>query len=266
MIKVCNLSASYKDAPLFNNLNFTLQMGTCTALCGKNGAGKSTLLSLIDGIVPNGLCVSGDILIEEKSVFALSRKQIAKKIAYLVQKELPVWDLCVKDFLLSAFYAFDVPLKEQNLRIQNALQLFKLSHLKNRSILKLSGGELQKSRLARAFLQNAPYLLFDEPAENLDIAFVHELLSLITNFSCTANNAFAQKTLLFSIHDINTAALFAKNIILLGKNGFVCGTTEEVFTKDILEDAFETKFAFYRHPLSNVPQVMPVCTPQNFIM
>ena len=104
-IEVINLSAWYGNKTVFDNLNFKLESGTFTALCGKNGAGKSTLLSLLDGIVPDGMKYSGEILVNGKNVFKLKRSEIARQISYLVQSEMPVWNLIVKDFIETGLYA-----------------------------------------------------------------------------------------------------------------------------------------------------------------
>ena len=106
MIEVKNLCASYNGTAVFENLSFTLQDKSFTALCGKNGSGKSTLLSLIAGIIPDGLKHSGEILLDGKDVFKMKREEAAQKISFLLQSENPAWNFSVRQFVETGLYAF----------------------------------------------------------------------------------------------------------------------------------------------------------------
>lgn len=249
MIEVKNLSASYSDKIVFENLNFTLQPASFTALCGRNGAGKSTLLSLLDGIIPDGLKVCGEILINGKNVFALKRSQVAKEISYLVQNENPVWNLSVRDFIETGLYSFnEMSRTECDKAVLQAAKTLNIEEFLAKKIFNISGGEFQKCRLARCLVQNSSILLFDEPAENLDLAYQSKLLQKIKE---TQKN----NTVLFSIHDINTAALFADNYILFIEKTVVTGSASEIFTEQLLSKTFDAKVKIYSHPEFNKPQI-----------
>lgn len=107
MIEVKNLCAYYGKNCVFKNVSFKIEDGSFVALCGKNGAGKSTLLSLIDGIIPEGLSIDGEIFIDGKNIFSLKRKEIAKRISFLVQNENPIWNMTVKQFVQTGLYSLD---------------------------------------------------------------------------------------------------------------------------------------------------------------
>ena len=99
MFTVENLFASYNGKKLFSDISFSLAENSVTALCGLNGSGKSTLLSLMSGIVPQSLKISGKILLDKENVLEQKPRITAKKISYLVQGEHPAWNITVEDMI-----------------------------------------------------------------------------------------------------------------------------------------------------------------------
>ena len=248
MIEVKELSAAYDGIPVFQNLNFTLKDGSFTALCGRNGSGKSTLLLLMAGIIPAGLSYTGDILIDGKSIFKMKRAQAAQKVSLLLQSESPVWNLTIRQFVETGLYSFGkLPQAQCNQAVNQALEKTGILDFAEKNVFNISGGEFQKCRLARAFVQQTPYMLFDEPAEKLDMPFQTGFLEQIKNLG---------KTIVFSIHDINTAALFATDYLLLDKGQLIQAPREQIFNPQVLSSAFDSKVEIYTHPIKDVPQVL----------
>lgn len=249
MIEVINLSASYSSHTVFENLNFSIPDNSFTALIGKNGSGKSTLLSLLDGIVPQGLKVKGEILIDGKNVFDIKRSELSKKVSYLVQKENPVWNMKVFDFVETGLYSFSLlNSSERSSRVLNALRILNIEDFSDKNIFNISGGEFQKCRLARCLVQNSDVLLFDEPSENLDLPFQAKFLQEIKTVS-------KEKSVLYSVHDINMASMCSDNFLLFSKGKLLSGTSSEIFCKEILETAFDANVKIYSHPETSRPQV-----------
>ena len=252
MIEVKNLTAFYEKSEriIFDDISFKLTNDSLSALCGKNGSGKSTLLLLMAGIVPAGLKVSGDILIDGHSVFKMKREEAAKNISLLLQNETPVWNLTVRQFVETGLYSFGKqPRDVADGAVDEALSSLGILDFADKLIFNISGGEFQKCRLARCLIQKSPTMLFDEPAENLDMPFQMQFLNKIREL---ANN----KTILFSIHDINTAALFATDFLLLSKGKIIQATRDEIFKPDILSEAFDAEVTVYEHPVEKIPQVL----------
>ena len=252
MIEVKNLTAFYEksERTIFENVSFKLTNDSLSALCGKNGSGKSTLLLLMAGIVPAGLKVSGDILIDGRSVFKMKREEAAKNISLLLQNETPVWNLTVRQFVETGLYSFGKqPRDLADEAVDGALASLGILDFADKLIFNISGGEFQKCRLARCLIQKSPSMLFDEPAENLDMPFQMQFLNKIRELS-------ENKTILFSIHDINTAALFATDFLLLSKGKIIQATRDEIFKPEILSDAFGADVKIFEHPLQGIPQVL----------
>lgn len=259
MLEICNLSASWKiskksDSTIFSNVNFTLPQNELTALCGINGSGKSTLLSVIAKIIPNNLNYSGKILVNGKPL-PNNLKERAKLISYLTQTETNIWDISVEDLIKNGRYAYqkwyETNTSQDTKIIDSAMCVMQLEHLKNRTLSTLSGGELQRVRIARSLVQETPYILLDEPLAGLDLVFQKELILLLKDL-CKKG-----KTIFISIHDINFASLYTNNLVLLKKNrtGIVSGSPQKVMTADTLKEIFTSSFEIFNHPITNVKQV-----------
>lgn len=254
MLRLENLSAYYKVGSqkkyIFNNISFTLENNSFTALCGKNGCGKSTLLSLLDGIIPTGVFVTGSILFNEQNIFELKRKQIAQNISYLIQNEYPVWNITVFQFLETGFYSLEGITKSQKEElINNALNQFNILDLAHKKVFFISGGEFQKCRLARSFVQNNNVLLLDEPIENLDAPYQNNLLKILKKNR-------KNKTILFSIHDLNQACIYAEQILLFSKDKIILGSVDQVLTKQNLLEAYDCDVKIYNHPELQKKQIL----------
>ena len=248
MIEVKNLCASYNGTAVFENLSFTLQDKSFTALCGKNGSGKSTLLSLIAGIIPDGLKHSGEILLDGKDVFKMKREEAAQKISFLLQSENPAWNFSVRQFVETGLYAFGrMSQSECDAAVNEALGKTGIPDFADKKIMNLSGGEFQKCRLARCFVQKTKTILFDEPAEKLDLPFQLKFLEQISSL---------ENTVLFSIHDLNTASLFAADFLLLSNGQLIQADRKTIFVPQLLSDAYSTQATIFDHPVKKVPQVL----------
>lgn len=283
------------------------------ALVGPNGSGKSTLLSLLDGMISDGLSVKGQISIDEKSVLEIpsekkvqernkfhskknTRSEIARKISYLIQNEYPAWNLSVKEYVKTGLYSFDELSENEKLkRTESVLTFLNIEELCEKNIFNISGGEFQKVRLARTLAAGNEYLLLDEPAENLDIAFQTEFFVQLKKIAgitsdcgiskdagITSDDGIAKdagitsdcgiskdagisknggrvnstKTIIFSIHDINLAANFTDRFLLIADKKIQSLTRDELFTEKVIESAWHKKCRIFEHPVTKNPQVL----------
>ncbi|MBR5932406.1 MAG: ABC transporter ATP-binding protein [Treponema sp.] len=230
MIEIKNLSAGYTQNLIFENVNLTIEDSSFTALCGRNGSGKSTLLSLIDGIIPAGMKVTGKILIDGKDIFSLKRKEAAKLNSYLVQNERPVWNFTVRQFVETGLYSFgSLPQNLVDQKVDEALSRVGILNFADKKIFNISGGEFQKCRIARCLIQQSKNLLLDEMAESLDAAFEVSLLKMLKSISSKESGSdVSGKTVLFSTHDVNSALRFADKIIVICDKSTVSGSADEL--------------------------------------
>ena len=208
MIEVQNLSFSYGHHPVLSHVGFTAQSGECVGILGNNGAGKSTLITCINRIrTPD----SGSVLIDGKAVGRKSRRELARSVASVAQKnemsQTTVFD-CV---LLGRKPYIRWAVGEEDLRLCTAMiHRVGLEALELRSLDELSGGELQKVMLARALVQRPKVLLLDEPTSNLDPRNQYEMMELVREVAREPHI-----TVLIVIHDLNLALRYCDRFFFL---------------------------------------------------
>lgn len=232
MLEIKNLSFGYKNHLVLNNLSLTLLDNKIGVILGKNGAGKSTLFKNILGILkPN----EGSIIIDNINLNTLSRKERAKKISYVPQDisfgELNVFDSVLVG-RLSNFNFFSRYEDEQITK--KIIKEMALEKIMNKNVNELSGGEKQKVAIARALVQEANVLIFDEPTGNLDVSNEQLILK-------EARKIVKEKnvSILISIHDLNLALQYGDYFYFL-KDGYIkYQGGKEIFTKEIIKDIFD---------------------------
>lgn len=232
MLEIKNLSFGYKNHLVLNNLSLTLLDNKIGVILGKNGAGKSTLFKNILGILkPN----EGSIIIDNINLNTLSRKERAKKISYVPQ-DISFGELNVFDSVLVGRLAnFNFFSRYEDEQItKKIIKEMALEKIMNKNVNELSGGEKQKVAIARALVQEANVLIFDEPTGNLDVSNEQLILK-------EARKIVKEKnvSILISIHDLNQALQYGDYFYFL-KDGYIkYHGGKEIFTKEIIKDIFD---------------------------
>lgn len=169
MIETVNLSKSYGNHVVINNLNLKIKEQEMVAIVGPSGCGKSTLLNIIGQIDDQ---YDGTLLIDEKTMNKLNQSQKEKfiryHINYLFQNFALIETETVKENLLIGLEYSKLKKQEKNERIAEVLKKVKLEKTLNKKVYELSGGEQQRIALARIMLKPGNIVLADEPTGNLD--------------------------------------------------------------------------------------------------
>ena len=257
MLEGRNLTVAYDRRIAVADVTLSLKQGEITAIIGPNGAGKSTLLRTLNGQLPRS---SGVVLLDGEPIERLNRRNISRRIAVVAQEAELRFPVTVLEFVLGGRFAWATHAgwgweTERDIEVAEfVLRETELSDLGSRLMSELSGGERQRALMARALATEAPILLLDEPTANLDLSHQATLLSLVRN-RCDQCRAAA----LVVTHDINLAAQFADNIMLMKQGRTVySGRPKEVFTPEILQDVFEISVLVDAHPVSGAPRVTPI--------
>jgi iron complex transport system ATP-binding protein len=208
MIQIKNISFSYAGNEVLKDISFNVQSGECVGILGNNGAGKSTLITCLNKIrMPK----TGEIYINNKDVLKMGRVETARCISYVAQKNelshITVFDCVVlgrKPYIKWSLSQEDINLCDSMIE-QVGLAQFKL-----RYIHELSGGELQKVMLARAFVQQPQLLLLDEPTSSLDPKNQYEMLALVRHLAQERNISA-----LIVIHDLNLALRYCDKFVFI---------------------------------------------------
>lgn len=243
MLEVKNLSFAYSKngRRILDGVSFHLEQGQFMAVLGNNGAGKSTLIKCIDRINP---VTGGSVLIDGERVGAMQRRQLAQSVAYVPQNTQPAHTMVFDAVLLGRkpYIKWGITAEDERI-VAETLEMLNLKQLESRYLDELSGGELQKTMLARALVQQPKYLLLDEPTSSLDPNNQHEMLHVIRDIAQEKNIGVA-----IVIHDLNLAMrhcdrfLFIKDAKVFSFGGVETVTPETIETVyDLRVDIIEHK-------------------------
>ena len=238
MIRLENIQFHYDPGKtILNNLSLSVESGSITAILGPNGTGKTTLLHTILGLLA---AQAGQIWIAGKNLVEYKRSELSQVIALVPQSEVVPFNFSVIEYVLlgrTPQLGFLAMPSEQDIKlVRETLELLDLSHLEQRPVTELSGGEQQMVVLARALVQQPQVLLLDEPTSHLDLSNKGRLLGIL--------QTLAQRgvTIVFSTHDPDAAAMIADHVILL-KAGAVldAGLIDQVLTSEKLTETYDTE-------------------------
>lgn len=210
------LSVTRGARTLLHPLSARIAAGEIVAVVGPNGAGKSTLLRAIAQLVPAG----GRAHFGAAALHALSPHHRAQLVGYLPQSHHVAWPMPVREMVKLGFYAHGTAGygAAGAAEIDAMLALCGISHLADRSVEGLSGGELAMAALARVLVARSPLLLLDEPVAALDIGRQYQLLEGLTALAAQG------RTLLIVLHDLGLVSQFASRILWLGDGHLVADT------------------------------------------
>ena len=223
MIRVSHVSVDLGGSPILSDISLHLEKGQWMMLCGPNGAGKSTLLRAIAQNVP----YRGTIELCGHRAQLLSAGKRARLLGVLLQRNSPGYAYSVEEVVSLGRYAYrksflDRRDPEGAERMEEAMALLGLEGLRHKSVLTLSGGELQRVFLAQVIAQNPKVLLLDEPVTGLDPRAQNELYEQIAALNRSGI------TIIMVSHDVAAALQYASHILQIGsKQQLFYGTADE---------------------------------------
>lgn len=208
MIELKNVSICYENKNIINNLSAAFGSGEFTCIIGKNGSGKSTLLRAMDGIQS----YKGQILLDNIEIMELSRKERAKKIAYLPQiRQIP--DIEVQTLISHGRFphlGFSRTMSKEDIdMVFYAAELTSVQNVLHHHVAELSGGERQRVYLAMVIAQDADTILLDEPTTYMDINHQIEIMKILSKLNKNGKN------IIMVAHDLPQAFTYGSEIKIL---------------------------------------------------
>lgn len=237
IIKIEDLNFSYGERKILKGIDLEISDKKLTGILGPNGCGKTTLLKNILGYFKSE---KGSILLKDKLSNKFSQKEKAKLISFVPQKSQLVSGMDVEEFTLMGRLphlknSWDGYSKEDKEITKKYLKKLDLEKFSKRKAVTLSGGEFQRVLLARALTQETEIILLDEPTSALDLNHALELMARV-------KETVLEKglTAIAVLHDLNLAAMFCDEIVML-KNGkvFCKGTPKETLTTKNLKEVYD---------------------------
>jgi len=250
VIRVEALDLGYEDRPVLTGLNFQVNRGEFVGILGPNGSGKSTLLHALSGLLPPK---RGRIIIKSEALGSLASRLRAQMLAVVPQSTDVRFPFSCLEIVLMGRYPHrrrlgtltDVDL----VWALKSMRRTTTTHLKERTITEVSGGECQRVVIARALAQAPEILLLDEATSNLDVRRKLEIFEILRYLNETRG-----LTVLCAMHDLNLAALYCRRLMFIKEHRIaVDGPTDQVFTPAILTQVYETPMEVVWHPAHQRP-------------
>ena len=255
MIEIKNTSLSYDKITALEDISLNLKDKSFIGIIGKNGTGKSTLLKAITGLLKP---VKGNIFIDNKDIYKMKKKVLAKKISFMPQTMQFDFPFNVKDFIMFGRYPyinmFKLASKDDFKVVEDVMKFTQTTEFAERNINELSGGEKQKVMLAQTLVQQTDIIALDEPTSHLDIgsqATIFKLLKML--------NEKYNKTIITTIHDLNLAGEFCSDIVFLDNKKILSfGSVQKVLNCKDIEKVYGLNVVVKNNPVSNKPIIIPV--------
>lgn len=247
-LQVKNLEFSIDKKEILKDISFEIPKGSFVGIIGPNGSGKSTILKNIYRLYKPD---SGQILLDNKNLLNMKDKDCAKEIAVLAQESNSQFDFTVEQIVKMGRYPYKSVFEDYSKKdldmVTDMLKRVGLEDYVGRSFSKLSGGEKQRTLIARALVQDTEFLILDEPTNHLDIGYQIQLMDLVKSLNITTLSA---------IHDMNMASMYCDYLIVM-KDGKIknCGSVKEVITEKMLKEIFGVNAYVGVNPMNNKLQV-----------
>lgn len=238
MIEIDHLSVSYGAQVALQDASARFVPGQFSAIIGPNGAGKSTLLKTILGLVTASsgrVSVSADL------------GDLRKSSAYVPQQQtldwafpVTVWDVAMMGRTAHLGW-LRWPGRADREIVLDSLAQIEVAELKDRPIQALSGGQRQRVLLARMLARRAEVLLLDEPLTGVDAATQEKIMRLLQG------EARAGRTVVMVTHDLEAAARWCDQLLLVNRTVVAQGTPEQVYTPANIECTFSSSHLGHTH-------------------
>ncbi|MDK2940993.1 MAG: iron complex transport system ATP-binding protein [Acetobacterium sp.] len=247
-LRIVELGFAYSNGnQIFTEVNFSLKKGEIFTILGPNGAGKSTLLNCIGNLSEP---TQGGIFLEKDNIKDLSLRQFAKRIGYVPQIHQPTYAFTVEEFVamgrtpyLSAFKKLS--LQDQRM-IEEAMELVRITDLRNKAYTQLSGGERQLVTIARAIAQEPDFILLDEPTAHLDFGNQIKTMKLVKKLSDQGYGV------IMTTHNPDQVFFIGGRVGVLNRSGtFEIGVVDQYLSEDLLSRLYnEPVHLFYSNQLN----------------
>ena len=249
MLELNNVSMAIGKHPLTQNLSVQLQRGQTHVLIGPNGTGKTSLLRALFGELP---LQHGTISFQGRTLADLGASQWRQQFGYMPQNTQLELDLSVLEVVvLGRLQSLKLRLSDDDLRAAlRALQDLGIAHLADRPLHSLSGGQRQMALFAQVLLRDPQIMMLDEPVSALDLQHQMHLMEHLHQQTRDKN-----WVTLVVLHDLNLAAQFADQLIVLAENRLQAfGPPAEVLTSELITRLYQVPVDIH-HDQDGLPYI-----------
>lgn len=213
LLELNNVSHVYGDVVKskgLDNISLTTQKGEFVAIMGPSGSGKSTLLNVISGILP---ATSGNVLVAGRNIANLNDEDAAlfrrNTLGFVFQDFNLVETLTVRENIMLPLMFKNEEVKSMKEKSEKVAESLGISNILNKRTQEISGGQAQRTAIARAIIHQPELLLADEPTGNLDSANSEEVMRIFEKL----NRNYGISTFLVT-HDVKTAT-YSQRVVFI---------------------------------------------------
>ncbi|MCK5130052.1 MAG: ABC transporter ATP-binding protein [Clostridiales bacterium] len=235
IFEVEKLNGGYDTNVVVNDVSFKVGKGEMIYVLGANGSGKTTMFNMLIGYKRK---ISGKVMIDGVNLDTLTKKELARMIAFIPQQHVPTFGYLVEDMVIMGrtchISSFGTPNKNDYNIVYDTLDMLGIKALAKREYTELSGGERQLVMIARAICQQAKIIIMDEPLNGLDFAnkaMVTEALNNLVSIGYT---------IIMSTHNVINNYTDNAKILLMDADGYGTYTSiEDIVSGDLLQKAYK---------------------------
>ena len=249
-----SVSVGYGDTVISRDVTLDIPDGQVTTLIGANGCGKSTLLRGLSHLLPLS---AGSVTLDGKKLGDYSSRELATRLSMLPQSPITPAGVTVADLVARGRHPHQSWLQQwsasHSAAVDEAMALTNVFQLRDRPVDSLSGGQRQRVWIAMVLAQDTDIVFLDEPTTSLDLAHSIDVLELVSTL-----NKEQGKTIVMVLHDLNLAARYSDNLVLM-KDGSVTalGSPESTITPQALRDVFGLDSRVIEDPVTGGPLIVP---------
>jgi len=242
MLNLQGITVDYGEKRILDDVSFSLESGHWLMIAGPNGAGKSTIVRALS----QGCPYKGKILLDGEDTAKMKAAALARRLGVLSQSHEVTYSFTVREVVALGRYPYSKSVfcsepADNASKIEAALKATGLTELADRSVLTLSGGELQRTFLAQLFAQDPKIIVLDEPTNNLDLVYQKQVFELIEHWVKDGDRA-----VISVVHDLSLARLYGTDAILLDHGKIVAnGTPDNVISDKYLTHVYSMDVVGY---------------------
>lgn len=232
-----NLHIGYENYLVASGLTIEFKLGSLNSLVGVNGIGKSTLIKTICGEIQP---IEGRVTLDGVHLNSIQHKDLSKIISIVHTTREENKFLSVYEMVQMGRYPYlnwigKLTAQDHNI-INESLNLFSIAEFKDKKCFELSDGQFQIVLIAKAFTQNTPYIILDEPSTHLDLYHKINLFKTLTDLAKKYN-----KCIIISTHEIERSIELSDQMLVLLEGEHHFASPKELIDKQVFNRIFPSE-------------------------